>query len=66
MNIDITQDETIMILDALGNRIEDLKGRSVFGDADELEDEIESINTLMDKMGNRLDRDMSFRTSPGL
>ena len=66
MNIDLTQDETIMILDALGHRIEDLKDCSMFGDADELEDEIESINTLMDKMGNRLDRDMSFQISPGL
>ena len=72
MNIDLTQDETIMILDALGNRIENLKDcamvglHPMFGDADEIEGEIETLNTLMDKVGNRLDHCMSFRTSPGL
>ena len=65
MNIDLTQDETIMILDALGNRIEDLQDCSMFGDADEIEDEIETLNTLMDKVGSRLDHCNSFRTSTG-
>ena len=66
MNIDLTQDETIMILDALGNRIDDLKDCAMFGDADEIEGEIETLNTLMDKVGQRLDHCTSFRTSPGL
>jgi tetrahydromethanopterin S-methyltransferase subunit B len=65
MNIDLTQDETIIILDALGNRIEDLQASSMFGDADEIEDEIETLNTLMDKVGNRLDHCNSFRTATG-
>ena len=52
MNIDLTQDETIMILDALGNRIDDLKDCAMFGDATEIEGEIENLQELNTKLGD--------------
>ena len=52
MNIDLTQDETIMILDALGNRIEDLEDCAMFGDATEIEGEIENLQELNTKLGD--------------
>ena len=55
MNIDLTQDEVIMILDALGNRIDDLKDCAMFGDADEIEGEIENLDELTTKLGDELE-----------
>ena len=55
MNIDLTQDEVIMILDALGNRIDDLKDCAMFGDADEIEGEIENLDELLTKVGDTLE-----------
>ena len=55
MKIDLTQDEVIMILDALGNRIDDLKDCAMFGDADEIEGEIENLDELLTKVGDTLE-----------
>ena len=55
MNIDLTQDEVIVILDALGNRIDDLKDCAMFGDADEIEGEIENLDELLTKVGDTLE-----------
>jgi len=55
MNIDLTQDEVIMILDALGNRIDDLKDCAMFGDADQIEGEIENLDELTTKLGDELE-----------
>ena len=55
MNIDLTQDEVIVILDALGNRIDDLKDCAMFGDADQIEGEIENLDELTTKLGDELE-----------
>jgi hypothetical protein len=55
MNIDLTQEETIIILDAIGNRIDDLNDCAMFGDADEIEGEIENLQELINKLGDALE-----------
>jgi hypothetical protein len=55
MTIDLTQDEAITILDALGNRIDDLKDCAMFGDANEIEGEIETIDELLTKVAGTLE-----------
>ena len=55
MNIDLTQDEVIMILDALSSRIDDLKDCAMFGDADQIEGEIENLDELTTKLGDELE-----------
>ena len=65
MNIDLTEDEAVAILDALRGRLDDLNDCAMFGDANEIEGEIENLNTLMDKVGQRLDHCTSFRTATG-
>jgi hypothetical protein len=55
MNIDLTQDEAIMILDAIVNRIDDLKDCAMFGDADEIEGEIENLDELLTKLAETLE-----------
>ena len=55
MTIDLTQDEATTILDALGNRIDDLKDCAMFGDANEIEGEIETIDELLTKVAGTLE-----------
>jgi hypothetical protein len=54
MIIDLTQDEVIEILDAVGNRIDDLNDCAMFGDATEIMGEIESLQTLTCKLSDSL------------
>ena len=55
MNIDLTQDELIELMDCIGNRIDDLKDCAMFGDADEIEGEIENLDELLTKVGDTLE-----------
>jgi len=52
MNIDLTQDELIELMDCIGNRIDDLKDCAMFGDAAEIEGEIENLQELNTKLGD--------------
>ena len=55
MNIDLTQDELIELMDCIGNRIDDLKDCAMFGDATEIEGEIENMHGLITKLGDTLE-----------
>ena len=52
MKIDLTQDELCWLLDCVNNRIEDLTDCAMFGDADEIEGEIENMHGLVNKLGD--------------
>ena len=52
MNIDLTPDELIELMDCIGNRIDDLKDCAMFGDAAEIEGEIENLQELNTKLGD--------------
>jgi hypothetical protein len=55
MNIDLTQDEAIAILDALRGRLDDLNDCAMFGDAGEIEGEIETVDQLFTKLAETLE-----------
>ena len=55
MNIDLTQDELIELMDCVGNRIDDLKDCAMFGDATEIQGEIENLEELTNKLGDTLE-----------
>ena len=55
MNIDLTQDEAITILDALRGRLDDLNDCAMFGDANEIESEIETVDQLFTKLAETLE-----------
>jgi hypothetical protein len=55
MNIDLTQDEAITILDALRGRLDDLNDCAMFGDANEIEGEIETVDELFTKLAETLE-----------
>ena len=55
MIIDLTQDELIELMDCVGNRIDDLKDCAMFGDATEIEGEIENLEELTNKLGDVLE-----------
>ena len=55
MNIDLTEDEAIAILDALRGRLDDLNDCAMFGDANEIEGEIENLQELNTKLGDALE-----------
>ena len=46
MKIELTETEITHIMDALDARIEDLKTAAMFGDANEIEDEIAELTDL--------------------
>ena len=46
MKIELTETEIIHIMDALDGRIEDLRAAAMFGDANEIEDEIAELTDL--------------------
>ena len=55
MNIDLTEDETIAILDALRGRLDDLNDCAMFGDANEIEGEIETVDELFTTLAETLE-----------
>ncbi len=55
MNIDLTRDELIELMDCVGNRIDDLQDCAMFGDAAEIEGEIENLQELTNKLGDALE-----------
>ena len=55
MNIDLTRDELIELMDCVGNRIDDLQDCAMFGDATEIEGEIENLQELANKLGDALE-----------
>ncbi len=55
MTIDLTDDETIAILDALRGRLDDLNDCAMFGDASEIEGEIETVDELFTKLAETLE-----------
>ena len=55
MNIDWSKDELCDLLDCIGNRMDDLQDCAMFGDAIAIEDEIERMQDLNDKVANALD-----------
>ena len=48
--MDLTKDEIIDLIDCVNNRIDDLTDCTMFGDADEIEDEIERMQALIVKL----------------
>ena len=55
MNIDLTQDELCALMDCVNGRIDDLTDCAMFGDADEIEGEIENLDELTTKLGDELE-----------
>ena len=55
MNIDLTEDEAVAILDALRGRLDDLNDCAMFGDASEIESEIETVDQLFTKLAETLE-----------
>ena len=55
MDIDLTPDELIELMDCVGNRIDDLQDCAMFGDATEIEGEIENLQELNTKLGDALE-----------
>ena len=55
MNIDLTEDEAVAILDALRGRLDDLNDCAMFGDASEIEGEIETVDQLFTKLAETLE-----------
>ena len=53
--MNLTNDEIIDLMDCVNNRIDDLTDCAMFGDADEIEDEIERMNTLVNKLSEALE-----------
>jgi len=52
MNMDLTQDELCTLMDCVSGRIDDLTDCAMFGDADEIEGEIENMHGLITKLGD--------------
>jgi len=48
--VDLTKDEIIDLIDCVNNRIDDLTDCAMFGDANEIEGEIERIQALIVKL----------------
>tara|TARA_R100000234_G_scaffold39966_1_gene23924 strand:- start:676 stop:846 length:171 start_codon:yes stop_codon:yes gene_type:complete len=48
--VDLTTDEIIDLIDCVNNRIDDLTDCAMFGDADEIEGEIERMSALIVKL----------------
>ena len=55
--MNLTRDEIIDLMDCVHNRIDDLTDCAMFGDGEEIEGEIERLNTLVDKLGEELEAD---------
>ena len=48
--MDLTTDEIIDLIDCVNNRIEDLTTCAMYGDGEEISDEISSLNSLLNKL----------------
>ena len=48
--MNLTTDEIIALIDCANNRIDDLENCAMFGDAQEIQGEIESLNQLAAKL----------------
>jgi hypothetical protein len=53
--MNLTPDEVIDLIDCVHNRIDDLTDCAMFGDAAEIEDEIERMNELLNKLNESLE-----------
>ena len=53
--MNLTDNEIIDLIDCVNNRIDDLMDCAMFGDADEIEDEIERMNELLNKLSEALE-----------
>ena len=60
LNIKLTETEVIMIMDCIGNRIEDLTDCAMFGDGVEIDEEIQTLTELTDDL-----REQCFRHDDG-
>jgi hypothetical protein len=60
LNIKLTETEVIMIMDCIGNRIEDLTDCAMFGDGLEIDEEIQTLTELTDDL-----REQCFRHDDG-
>ncbi len=50
-----TTDELVDLIDCVNNRIDDLMDCAMFGDAIEVESEVERMNKLLSKLGKELE-----------
>ena len=48
--MELTYDEVIDLIDCVNNRIDDLMDCAMYGDAIEIEGEIERLNSLLNKL----------------
>lgn len=55
MSIDLTRDELIELMDCVGNRIDELEECAMFGDATEIEGEIENLQELTNKLADAVE-----------
>ncbi len=55
--MDLTKDEIIDLIDCVNNRIDDLTDCAMFGDANEIEGEIERIQALIVKLEGEVNND---------
>ena len=53
--MNLTDNEIVDLIDCVNNRIDDLTDCAMFGDANEIEDEIERMNELLTKLGETLE-----------
>ena len=52
--MELKNDEIIDLIDCVNNRIDDLTDCAMFGDADEIEGEIERMQALIVKLGDEV------------
>mgnify|MGYP001166232543 FL=1 len=53
--MNLTEDEIVDLIDCVNNRIDDLMDCAMFGDAVEIESEIERMNELSTKLSEALE-----------
>jgi|TARA_R100000152_G_C6642391_1_gene86552 hypothetical protein len=53
--MDLNNDEIVDLIDCVNNRIDDLTDCSMYGDAIEIEGEIERMNVILNKLSEALE-----------
>lgn len=53
--LNLTNDETIALMDCVNNRIDDLMACAMYGDGEAIEGEIESLTDLLNKLNEALE-----------
>lgn len=52
----LTDDEVVALMDCVNNRIDDLMDCAMYGDGEAVEGEIESLNDLLSKLEEALEK----------